>query len=258
MPRIQRKKSKTGYYHIIIRGNEKRNIFNDDKDRLRFIDILYQKKKKDAFHLHAFCLMDNHVHMMMSEGLEDIAKVMQRITVSYVYYFNQKYKREGHLFQDRFRSEVVENDSYLISLARYIHQNPVKAGMVKSAGDYKWSSYNAYVNKRDFFNKIIDKEIVLAVFSDQVSQAEKLFIEFTNMQSQQSFLDILEEENVMDEDEAREVLKSLLENRKIEINGPIPNDLLKEFRIVTGLAIRKIAKLTGMNKDKVNRILKEK
>ena len=255
MPRIQRKKSKTGYYHIIIRGNEQRNIFNDDKDRARFIETLYQKKKEEAFYLHAFCLMDNHVHLMIREGRENISSVMKKITVSYVCYFNKKYKRTGHLFQDRFRSETVENDSYLLTLARYIHQNPVKAKLVRFPAEYKWSSYNAYLKDKDTFNNIIDKEILLGVFSNHLPQAQKLFMEFMNMESQESHLDIPE---VIDEDGAREILINMLKNRNIKTNDLIPDDLIIEFKAATGLSIRKIAELTGLNKDKVNKILKEK
>ena len=127
MPRQQRKKSSSGYYHVMIRGNNRNAIFLDDEDKLKFIEILSQKKQDNAFFLYAFCLMDNHVHLMMQEGTGDIANVMKRINISYVYYFNQKYKKAGHLFQDRFKSEGIEDDKYVLSLIRYIHQNPLKA-----------------------------------------------------------------------------------------------------------------------------------
>ncbi len=165
MSRHQRIKSKSGYYHIMIRGNERRNIFLDEEDKIRFIETLYEKKQGNRFSIHAFCLMDNHVHLMLSEGVEDVAKVMKRVTVSYVYYFNKKYKRMGHLFQDRFKSEVVEDDSYLLALARYIHQNPVKAGMVRSVSEYKWSSYNCYLSESNYFTKVMETETVLGLFS---------------------------------------------------------------------------------------------
>lgn len=255
MPRIQRKKSKTGYYHIIIRGNEKQNIFNNDEDRFRFIETLYEKKQESLFYLHAFCLMDNHVHLMMREGIEEIAKSMKRITVSYVYFFNNKYKRVGHLLQDRFRSEVVENESYLLSLARYIHQNPVKAGMVKSAGDFKWSSYNAYRNEKGSFQNLVDTEVLLGMFSNHVPKAQKLFAEFMNLEPMESHLDI-SEEYAMDEDKAKKLFQDMLKHRKIKTKDIIPNDLIIDFQAATGLSIRKIAKIVGFNKDKVNRILK--
>ncbi len=98
--------------------------------------------------------MDNHVHLMISEGTEDLSKIMKRINVSYVYYFNQKYKRVGHLFQDRFKSENVEQDLYLLALARYIHQNPLNPPLVKKVSDYKWSSYNSYMYESNYFAKM--------------------------------------------------------------------------------------------------------
>lgn len=90
----------------MLRGNERKNIFLCDEDKLYFMETMFEKKQGSRFYIHSFCLMDNHIHLMISEGSEDISRVMKRITVSYVYYFNKKYKRVGHLFQDRFKSEV--------------------------------------------------------------------------------------------------------------------------------------------------------
>ena len=255
MPRHQRKRSNTGYYHAIIRGNEKRSIFLDDQDKYRFTDILYNKRQQDNFYLHAFCLMDNHVHLMISEGREDISTFMKRIMVSYVFYFNNKYNRSGHLFQDRFRSETVEDDSYLISLARYIHQNPVKAKMVKSPDEYKWSSYNTYIRDNDFFQKLIDARIILKMFSDDPQEARKQFIKYMNMESQDIYLDLPQNE-VMDGKAAKDLLKKMLDARQIKDYKRIPNDLLVQFKEVSGLPIRKIAELIGLDKNKVNRMLK--
>jgi REP element-mobilizing transposase RayT len=85
--------------------------------------------------------MDNHVHLLINEGDDEIGKIMKRINISYSYYFNKKYGRIGHLFQDRFKSEGIDSDAYLLSVVRYIHNNPVKAGLVKNIEEYKWSSY---------------------------------------------------------------------------------------------------------------------
>ena len=164
MPRHQRTKSASGYYHIMLRGNEKKNIFNSNADKQRFLETMFEKKQANRFYLHAFCLMNNHVHLMISEGVEDVATVMKRINVSYVYYFNNKYKRVGHLFQDRFKSEVVEQDRYLVALVRYIHQNPVKAGIVEKASDYKWSSHNCYLYEDNFYSKMLDIDPIWVYF----------------------------------------------------------------------------------------------
>lgn len=244
----------------MIRGNERRNIFNDDEDKGRFMEALSRKKQNGAFYLPAFCLMNNHVHLMICEGIDDIARVMKRITVSYVDYFNKKYKRVGHLFQDRFRSEVIENDRYLLSLTRYIHQNPIKAGLVKAPGEYRWSSYNGYVKEKDAYQNLIDKDIVLELFSNDKQQAQRLFKEFMNAESQDVFLDLSNEQEVMGEQEAKALFKNMLKKREINENSPvikIPSELIIEFRAETGLSIRKIAEISGLKKDRVNNILRQ-
>lgn len=259
MARHQREKSKSGYYHIMIRGNERMNIFQDEEDKLRFIETLYEKKQVNRFSLHAFCLLDNHAHLMISEGVEDVARVMKRITVSYVYYFNKKYKRVGHLFQDRFRSEIVEDDSNLLALARFIHQNPVKAGIVKSVGDYKWSSYTCYLNESNYFSKVVETEKVSGLFSDDKSSAIRCFEEYMNEEAQETFIDLVEDVEVMDEETAKKLFEKMLtlgNNPDGNTKAQLSDDLIKEFRAKTNLSIRKIAVITGLNKDKVNRILK--
>ncbi len=103
MPRVGRELSKNGIYHVMLRRNEGREIFMDDEDRKRFIDTLYEKSKENEFLVLAYCLMDNHLHLLVREGDDLINRAMKRIGVSYVYYFNKKYRRSGHLFQDRFK-----------------------------------------------------------------------------------------------------------------------------------------------------------
>lgn len=259
MPRQQRQKSQSGYYHIMIRGNERKNIFRDDKDRLRFIDTLYEKKQGNRFYLHAFCLMDNHVHLMISEANEDISTTMKRITVSYVNYFNKKYERVGHLFQDRFKSETIEGDSYVISLARYIHQNPVKAAMVKTADEFKWSSCNSYLKTDNFFTKILDMDAVLSLYSSDQEKAIKLFAKDLNVQSPESFFDLQEEEKMITEEAAKALFHTILLERQIDRDNYTKAQLtsaIKELKDATNLSIRKISSITGLNKDKISQLLK--
>ena len=256
MPRHQRQKSKSGYYHIMLRGNERRNLFNDDDDKQRFIETIYEKKQGNAYYLHAFCLMDNHVHIMLSEGIGDVARVMKRITVSYVYYFNKKYKRVGHLFQDRYRSEMVENDGYVLALARYIHQNPVKAGIVASADMYKWSSYQGYVDIGDYWSKMIDKEIIMELLSNNTAQYKK----YMNEEADIAFTDLEENKEVIDDEEARMLFQCMLLEKGISFNQVVkerlPDEFIKDFKCRTNLSLRKIAAITGMNKDRINKIIK--
>jgi putative transposase len=260
MPRHQRTKSASGYYHIMLRGNEKKNIFNSNADKQRFLETMFEKKQANRFYLHAFCLMNNHVHLMISEGVEDVATVMKRINVSYVYYFNNKYKRVGHLFQDRFKSEVVEQDRYLVALVRYIHQNPVKAGIVEKASDYKWSSHNCYLYEDNFYSKMLDIDPILSLFSEDRQVAVEKYIEYMNEECNEKFIDLEDDVELIDEEQARELYRRMLIARQIEDKDKgkiqIPDSLIKEFKGKTNLSLRKIAAITGLNKDKVNKILK--
>lgn len=244
----------------MLRGNEKKDIFISNADKQRFMETVCEKKQRNRFYLHAFCLMDNHVHLMLSEGVEDVATVMKRITVSYVYYFNKKYKRVGHLFHDRFKSEVVERDRYLLALVRYIHQNPVKAGIVEKAGDSKWSSHNCYLNEDNNFAKMLDTDIVLGLFSEDRQTAVKKYIEYMNEECYETFIDLEEEAEPFDEEQAQELFKKMLIDWRLEDTNKekvqIPDSLIKEFREKTNLSLRKIAAITGLNKDKVSKMLK--
>ena len=124
----------------MVRGINQQNIFVEDNDYLKYIDTLREYKKEIAFELYAYCLMGNHLHLLIKEGNEEIGNTMRRIGVSYAYWYNRQYDRSGHLFQGRFKSEPVEDDTYFLTVLRYIHQNPVKAGLVNNTEDYKWSS----------------------------------------------------------------------------------------------------------------------
>ncbi|WP_371367633.1 hypothetical protein SRRS_14980 [Sporomusa rhizae] len=174
MPRTARKKSKNGIYHIMLRGINRQTIFEDDEDRIKFIDTLTHYKQKCGFNIFAYCLMDNHVHLILKENNEPIEKLMKRIGVSYVYWYNLKYKRIGHLFQDRYKSQVIEDDSYLLSVIRYIHQNPIKANITTAMGEYPWSSYVEYVGH----SSITDINFVLEIFSPSPEKARELFVEY--------------------------------------------------------------------------------
>jgi len=254
MSRQGRKRSNSGYYHVMLRGNAKENIFHDEQDKLRFIEILKTKKQGERFYLHAFCLMDNHLHLMISEGIENLSKIMKRINVSYVFYFNQKYKRVGHLFQDRFKSENVEQEKYLLALVRYIHQNPLKAGLVKRISEYKWSSYNSYLYESNYFAKMLDKDIVLGFFSSDKPTAKRKFTKFMNEDEKEQFIDI-EEVEIMEEEIAKELFESMLKEQG-EAKSEAVDKVIKDFSDRTNLSIRKIATIAGISKDRVHRILK--
>lgn len=147
MPRQARKKSYNGVYHIMLRGINKQTIFEDDEDKLKFLETLKKYKEVCKYELYSYCLMDNHIHLLFKETEESVSEVIKRISSRYVYWYNMKYDRCGHLFQDRFKSETVENPTYFFTVLRYIHQNPLKAGLATNVFESKWTSINELFKK---------------------------------------------------------------------------------------------------------------
>jgi REP element-mobilizing transposase RayT len=135
-------------YHITSRGNEKRDIFLDDYDRRKFINIIEDYNDRHGILIHCYVLMDNHYHLVLETPLGNLLKVMHGINSAYTGYFNRKHDRSGHLFQGRYKGILVDKDGYLLELSRYVHLNPVKAGKVDRPEKYKWSSYPGYIWKK--------------------------------------------------------------------------------------------------------------
>lgn len=256
LPRQKRKFSLSKIYHIIVRGNERKNIFVDDEDRKKIIQILVDKKKKNEYILYAYCLMNNHLHLLLKEEGDNISRIMKRINTAYAYYFNKKYNRVGHVFQDRFRSESVENDLYLISLIRYIHDNPVKAKIVNQPHQYKWSSYSLYLREQ---KNIVDKEEILNLFSPDKSKAIGLFTEFSYQQNNDTFIDyqevFREVKEITSIEKAKEHVSRYLKEEGLQIeslknkaNKEYRDKLIIELKTKTNLSTREIANVLGFGR----------
>ena len=135
------------FYHITARGNEGKEIFRDDKDRARFLGYLETAVGRYKAVIHAYCLMGNHYHLLLTTPEGNLSQVMRHINGGYTTYFNKRHNRFGHLFQGRYKAILVDADPYAGELSRYIHLNPVRAGMVRQTEEYKWTSYAAYIGK---------------------------------------------------------------------------------------------------------------
>lgn len=129
-----------GYHHVINRGVEKRDVFLDDEDFEKFLEIIKRYMPLYEFKLEAYCLMSNHYHILLSTCKENISLIMKQINYNYTRYFNYKYKRVGHLWQGRFKSYYIYDETYLDTVIRYIEFNPIKANLTKQIDEYKWSS----------------------------------------------------------------------------------------------------------------------
>lgn len=205
MPRQARKVSKTGIYHIMLRGINRQRVFQDDEDCCVFINSIRKVKTKSKFELYAYCIMGNHVHLLLREKDEPVSLIMQRVCSSFVYWYNIKHDRFGHLFQERFKSEAVENDKYLLTVLRYIHQNPVKAKIVEQIKDYRWSSYHEYINK----NSLVDVEFIHEFFSKEKKRFIDGFIEFMNQDNEDTCLDYVERHRFSDDSILRLIEKNM-------------------------------------------------
>lgn len=143
-------------YHVINRGNNRQAVFFDEEDFLKYLGLLYRFKKKYEFKLFAYCLMTNHVHLLIKVGTKGtISQIMQSLTVAHTRHYHIKYQRCGHVWQGRFTSPIISDDAHLLTVMRYIEQNPLRAKMVKDLAAYRWSSYR--LNSREQRSKLIDR-----------------------------------------------------------------------------------------------------
>ena len=275
MPRVQRVKGEFSTYHVVQRGNEKREIFRKDEDKYRFLETLAKTREKYNFLLYAYCLMDNHIHLLLNDNGNDISKFMKSINVSYVSYFNRVYQRCGHLFQDRFKSELVKDDRYLLEVSRYIHNNPVKAKMVERPDEFEWSSYNIYSGKANDTLGLLDTSMILNYFSGNnpksVSEYEKFVAE--SQEAEDFILDIAEEHRELAPEHyvyingitmAKERVEQILVEEKMTIeelleNRSQRNEIIRIFRRNSSLNLTELGELFGgISKSQVSRIVVEK
>lgn len=163
MPRQARKISESGYYHVMIRGNNKEYIFETPQDKGKFMKIFKEKIKFNDVAVAAYCLMGNHFHLVAKAEMEELAEFMKKTTVSYAAYYNLNRDRVGHVFQGRFRSETIETSQYLLGVVRYVHRNPLEAGLVERIEDWPWSSYTEYTAKSRLLDDQV-KKTVAALF----------------------------------------------------------------------------------------------
>lgn len=276
MARPLRETSRIRTYHIVVTGSNGNNIFNDAADRLAYIDILKCKSLNKKFHIYAYCLMPNHTHMLIKEGLSiNISQIMKIINTAYTYYFNLKYKRKGSLFHDRFRSQPINNINQLAAAIHFIHENPV----IESAEELstcEWSSYKAYhefvaikkvelkekdhicsSTEYDFINLeeicrelLVDKLNIEAIVSNSENYSKDSFIEgYSNMRKHIDFLDY---------EEAQAYVENFLGYNHISLqdlkaNKDLRNELIQKLKAASNLSIRKIAELLNINRGVVQR-----
>ena len=163
-------------YHVILRGNAGDPIFFSDLDRYRLYLIFQYAVERFNCRIHAFCLMRNHAHIVVQTGDIPLSRIMQNISLRFTKWINYSQSRTGHLFQGRYKALLIDADSYLLELVRYIHLNPVRAGIVAAADEYPWSGHGAYLGKEQL--PWLTTDYVLSMFSTDAEQARKAYDSF--------------------------------------------------------------------------------
>jgi len=218
-------------YHVILRGNARQDIFLDDKDRYRFYLFMQEGIERFGHRVFAFCLMTNHVHLALQVGEVSLSRIMQNLTFRYTRWVNWRLKRSGHLFQGRYKSVLVDEDTYLLELCAYIHLNPVRASMVEAPDSYPWSSHKAYLG-----NELIpwlNTDYILSQFSTTLSRARRQFVEFVAERSEDGHQEEFYGKGSMDNrvmGEDRFVENVLEKTESIPVRKPGIEEVLQEIK----------------------------
>ena len=247
MPRQARKKSISNIYHAMLRGINRQVVFNCDADKYHFMKVLQECKEVSGFKLHAFCLMSNHIHLLIEPAEEPLEIIFKRIGSRYAVWYNRKYQRAGHLFQDRFRSENVETDQYYMTVLRYILQNPMKAGMESKPGNYRWSSYLAYEKGN---GSITDTQFAAKLFGSR-----EALIGFVQQTSDDDVMDEEQYDWRLRDDQAEEIMRRITQCETASDFKLLDKSFRKAYvrdMYLNKLSMGQISSLTGLSKSTVH------
>ena len=243
MGRQARQLSNSGFYHVVLRGINHQHIFEDESDYIYFLKSLHGLKMDLVFEVYAYCLMSNHVHLLLREKQAgDISLIMKRLLTKYAMYFNRKYQRSGALIANRYKSVPVEVDDYFIPLQRYIHQNPLKAGLVNKLEAYPFSSYREYLS---------DGELTDTAFALEMIGREE-WIRLHQVESDDNF-EISGKISINDREIRRRIMHYTHGREPHEIGSWAKaerDSMLRELK-ETGLSIRQIERATGISRGVV-------
>ena len=250
MSRKPRQRSSIGIYHIMLRGADRRIIFADEEDCYHFMKALQSIKNKTGFSLYAYCLMSNHAHLLLREGSESLGDVFRRLGSSYVYYYNRKYELRGHLFQDRFRSEEIEDDAYFLDVLRYIWQNPLKAGLCNDAMEYPWLGCS----------RIHTADILLDDLADLTDMGHDALLAFVNTGCTNEHLEDDGPVRLTDKEAIKKMIKAGICDTVQEIGGwdKTHRDFVIKAALDLGISIRQFSRLTGISKTTIMKIARKR
>ena len=175
-------------YHVMCRGNNGEYVLTEE-EKPSYLALIKKYKERYGFKLYAYCIMDNHVHLLIETGETPLSKIMQGIQQSFTQRYNKKFDRTGHVFQQRYKSQLCDKERYLLQVMKYIHYNPVEAGLKKGL-DYEWSSHGSYLREKN--DSLVDTSFVLSIFSENQRAALKQYRAFMNIKPEMVEMGIYE------------------------------------------------------------------
>ena len=239
MPSRPREISSLEIYHVIYRGSNKQRIFEDEDDYGKFLTVLRKYEPICGYKLIAYCLMSNHIHLLIQPGTIPLPRIFQRVIPSFVYWYNKKYERVGALFQSRFRSSPVNDSAQMLTVIRYIHQNPIKAAICGHPGQYQYSSYRDY-----FDNDLIDHIFVRSVVSDE------FFFSFNCTENDDRCMDIDDEQPRLNDERAAKIMQRLSGCRNVtefqQLDVNVRDDVLYDMWMA-GISMSQANRVTGIS-----------
>lgn len=256
MPRKKRQKSSTNMYHVVIKGADRQLLFEERKDYQKYLNLLEYYKEECNFEIFAYCLMSNHVHLLIRHSEQfPLETVFRKINTAYAIWYNMKYDRTGFVQNGRFYSEPVETMESLVNIMRYIHFNPTKAGLEESPGiSYPWSSFHDYKSKND---KIIDRNLAIEIIGN-----EKTFFDMheKNADDETTYLDVNSIRKRLPDDVARDIIFDVsncststeFQNLALLSRNKYILEIHKK-----GVSIRQLNRLTGIPRGVIERTLKK-
>jgi putative transposase len=230
-------------YHVICRGNNRQGVFRDDRDRQRYLEKLSLYLEQKGVELLGYCLLTNHVHLLLETPKGNLSKMMQPFQTSYTVYFNKRHHRTGHVFEQRYKALLVDKDNYLLEVSRYIHLNPIAAKLVKRPQDYRWSSYAGYVRGKGVSG--LKHETVLGYFSGRRHRQLAQYREFVegevSKEEKWAQLPVLKGAFVGDEDFEEQARKKAVKPSVSEGHYPLKR------------VVQAVCKVSGVSEEEIGR-----
>jgi len=250
MPRIARKYLETGFFHIMVQGIKKEKIFYKDEYKEKYIQLMKFFIKKQEVELVSYCVMSNHVHIIVyTEDIKELTIFMKKLNTTYAINYNKMENRVGYVFRNRFESKEIYNQDYLTKCIKYIHMNPVKAEIVKIEQDYRYSSYNDYINK----NGIVTKELLRKIFNSEYDYLK----EFLKIEYDEELFEELEKEEVT-EQKIKDQINQFVKNEKVTLEE-LKNDKRLIKKLYNSMKLKptkiKFAEYIGISRIKLSKIL---